>query len=115
MAPPRGGGEASLKEQKEAGLEQGDGDSSSGHEVGLMRPPALGGGDWEKADLGPPPPPLIRAMVAVEVVAMEPVTMGSRAGRLRNREERREGGTPAAPGPPSSMWPAAPSRVEMGN
>lgn len=46
MAPPRGGGEASLKEQKEAGLEQGDGDSSSGHEVGLMRPPLPpGGGD----------------------------------------------------------------------
>lgn len=117
MAPPRGGGEASLKEQKEAGLEQGEGDSSSGHEVGLMRPPLpLGGGDWEKAGLrAAPPPPLIRPMVAVEVVAIEPVTMGRRAGRLRNREERREGGTPAAPAPPSSMWPAAPSRVEMGN
>lgn len=118
MAPPRGGGEASLKEQKEAGLEQGDGDSSSGHEVGLMRPPLpLGGGDWGKAALRtapPPAPPLTRPMVAVEVVAMEPVTMGRRAGRLRKREVRSEGGTVAAPGPPSSMWPAAPSRVEMG-
>lgn len=44
MAPPRGGGEASLKEQKEAGLEQGDADSS-GHDVGLMRLLVPVGGD----------------------------------------------------------------------
>lgn len=114
MAPPRGGGEASLKEQKEAGLEQGDADSS-GHEVGLMRLLAPGGGDWEKTGLGPhPPPPLSRPMAGVEVVAMEPVTMGSRVGRLRKRDGRRDGGT-AAPGPPRSMCPAAPSRLEMDN
>lgn len=103
MAPPRGGGEASLKEQKEAGLEQGDADSS-GHEVGLMRLLAPGGGDWEKASLGPhPPPPLISPMAGVEVVAMEQVTMGRRVGRLRKRDGRREGGTAGPPCPPRSM------------
>lgn len=101
MAPPRGGGEASLKEQKEAGLEQGDADSS-GHEVGLMRLLAPWGGDWEKAGLGPHPP-LIRPIEAVEVVAIEPVTMGRRAGRLRNSDGRREVGRAVPPGPPSSM------------
>lgn len=107
MAPPRGGGEASLKEQKEAGLEQGDADSS-GHEVGLMRLLAPWGGDWEKGGLGPHPTPLLpmlltSPMAGVEAVAMEPVTMGRRVGRLRKREERREGGTAGPPGPPRSM------------
>lgn len=103
MVPPRGGGEASLKEQKEAGLEQGDADSS-GHEVGLMRLLALGGGDWENEVLEPHPPPLLTSpMVGVEAVAMEPVTMGTRVGRLRKREGRREGGTVEPPGPPRSM------------
>lgn len=104
MAPPRGGGEASLKEQKEAGLEQGDADSS-GHEVGLMRLLAPGGGDWEKESLGPPippPPPLTSPMAGVEAVAMEPVTMGRRVERFRKREGRREGGTAGPPGPPRS-------------
>lgn len=105
MAPPRGGGEASLKEQKEAGLEQGEADSS-GHEVGLMRSLAPGGGDWEKDGRGPHPPPLLlltSPMVGVEVVTMEPVTMGRRVGRLRKREGRREAGTVGPPGPPRSM------------
>lgn len=105
MAPPRGGGEASLKEQKEAGLEQGDADSS-GHEVGLMRllPPV--GGDWEKGGLGPhtpPPLPLTVPMAGAEAVPMEPETMGRRAGRLRKSDERREGGTAGPPGPPRRM------------
>lgn len=104
MAPPKGGGEASLKEQKEAGLEQGDADSS-GHEVGLMRSLAPGGGDWEKEGRGPhiPPTLLTSPMAGVEVVAMEPVTMGRRVGRLRKSEGRREGGTAGPPGPPRSM------------
>lgn len=98
MAPPRGGGEASLKEQKEAGLEQGDADSS-GHEVGLMRLLVPAGGDWEKEALGPQPL-LTSPMAGVEAVAMEPVTMGRRVGRLRKRDWRREAGPP---GPPRSM------------
>lgn len=105
MAPPRGGGEASLKEQKEAGLEHGDTDSS-GQEVGLMRLPAPGGGDWQKVGLGMQPPlplPLTSPMAGVEAVAMEPVTMGRRVGRLRKRDGRREGGTAVPPGPPRSM------------
>lgn len=103
MAPPKGGGEASLKEQKEAGLEQGDADSS-GHEVGLMRLLVPGSGDWEKDGLGPHPTPLLTSPIAgVEAVAMEPVTMGRRVGRLRKREGRREGGTAGPPGPPRSM------------
>lgn len=109
MVPPRGGGEASLKEQKEAGLEQGDTDSS-GHEVGLIRLLTPGGGDWEKEVLEPHPPPLLppppaltSPMVGVEAVAMEHVTMGRRVGRLRKREGRREGGTLGPPGPPRSM------------
>lgn len=88
------------------GLEHGDTDSS-GHEVGLMRLPAPGGGDWEKAGLGAhlPPllPPLTNPMEGVEAVTMEPVTMGRRVGRLRKREGRREGGTAVPPGPPRSM------------
>ena len=102
MAPPRGGGEASLNEQKEAGLEQGDADSS-GHEVGLMRSLAPGGGDWEKGGLGPHPLPLTSPMAGVEGVAMEPVTMGRRPGWLRKRDGRRDGGTAGPPGPPRSM------------
>lgn len=113
MAPPSGGGEASLKEQKEAGLEQGEADSS-GHEVGLMRSPAPGCGDWEKEGLGTPPALLLTSpREGVEAVTMELVTMGRRVGRLRNREERRDGGTPD---PPSSMlWTALPSRLGMGS
>lgn len=95
MAPPRGGGEASLKEQKEAGLEHGEADSS-GHEVGLMRLLAPEVGDWEKVALGP----LTSPMAGVEAVAMEQVTMGRRVGRLRKRDWRREA---APPGPPRSM------------
>lgn len=103
MAPPRGGGEASLKEQKEAGLEQGDADSS-GQEVGLMRSLAPGGGVWEKEGLGPQAPaPLTSPMAGVEAVAKEPVTMGRRVGRLRKRDWRRDGGTAGPPGPPRSM------------
>lgn len=106
MAPPRGGGEASLKEQKEAGLEQGDADSS-GQEVGLMRLLVPAGGDWEKVALGmhPLPTPLLLTspMAGVEVVAMEPVTIGRRVGRLRKIEGRREWGTPGPPCPPRSM------------
>lgn len=106
MVPPRGGGEASLKEQKEAGLEHGDADSS-GHEVGLIRSLAPGGGDWENEVLEPhaapvlPLPPLLLTSpnAGAEAVAMEPVTMGTSVGRLRKREGRREGGPP---GPPRS-------------
>lgn len=105
MAPPRGGGEASLKEQKDAGLEQGEADSS-GHEVGLMRLLAPGGGDRVKEGLRPHPPPMLpplpSPMAGVEAVAMELVTMGRRVGRLRKREGRREEGT-GPPGPPRSM------------
>lgn len=103
MAPPRGGGEASLKEQKEAGLEQGDGDSSW-HDVGLMASLAPGGGDWQKESRGRhPPTPLTSPIAGVEGVAMEPVTMGRRVGRLRKKEGRREWGTVGHPGPPRSM------------
>lgn len=105
MVPPKVGGEASLKEQKEAGLEQGDTDSS-GHRVGLMRLLVPVGGDWQKEGLRPHPLPallLTNPMVGVEVVAMEPVTMGRRPGRLRKREGRREGETAAPPGPPRRM------------
>lgn len=104
MVPPSGGGEASLNEQKEAGLEQGDADSS-GHEVGLMRLLVPAEGDWEKEGLGPHTPPLLLTspMTVVDVVAIEPVTMGRRVGRLRKREGRREEGTEAPPGPPRSM------------
>ena len=42
-------------------------------------------------------------MEGVEPVAMEPVTMGRRVGRLRKREGRRDGGTAGPPGPPRSM------------
>lgn len=111
MVPPRGGGEASLKEQKEAGLEHGDTDSS-GQEVGLIRWPwAPAEGDWVKHGLGPPmtTPPLLTRPMGEEVEAMEPVTIGRRVGRLRNREGRREEGPP---GPPRSMWAAPPSRLE---
>lgn len=105
MAPPRGGGEASLKEQNEAGLEQGDAESSW-HEVGLMRSLAPGGGEWENGGLGPHPlllPPLTSPMACVVADAMEPVTMGRRVGRLRKRDWRREAGTAGPPGPPRSM------------
>ena len=103
MAPPKGGGEASLKEQNEAGLEQGDADSS-GHEVGLMRLLVPAGEDWQKEGLTPHPPLLLTSPMAggVEIVAMEQVTMGRRPGRLRKREERREEGTAGPPGPPRS-------------
>lgn len=100
IAPPRGGGEASLKEQKEAGLEQGD---SSGQEVGLMRSPAPWSCDWEKEGLRTPPPLLIMPMAGVDAVTMEPVTMGRSVGRLRKREGRREEGTAGPPGPPRSI------------
>lgn len=93
-----GGGEASLKEQKEAGLEQGDADSS-GHEDGLMRSPAPGGGgEWQKESLGP-----IGPAAGVEGVAMELVAMGRRVGRFRKREGRREWGMAGHPGPPRNM------------
>ena len=112
MAPPSGGGDASLKEQKEAGLEQGEADSS-GHEVGLMRSPAPVGGDWQKEGRGTQPPPL--PLPTNPRAGVEPVTIGRRPGRLRNREGRREAGTAGPPGPPRSMWPGAPSRPEMGS
>lgn len=102
MAPPRGGGEASLKEQKEAGLEHGDADSS-GHEVGLMRLLVPAEGDWVKEGRGPHTPLLLTSPMVVDAVAMDPVTMGRRVGRLRNREGRREEGTEGPPGPPRSM------------
>lgn len=105
MVPPSGGGEASLNEQKEAGLEQGDTDSS-GHEVGLMRLLVPAEGDWENEGLGPHTPPLLlltSPMTVVDVVAIEPVTMGRRVGRLRKREGRREEGTEGPPGPLRSM------------
>lgn len=104
MAPPSGGGEASLKEQKEAGLEHGDADSS-GQEAGLRRSLVPGGGVWEeKGGRWPHPPaaapaPLTRPMAGEEAVAMEPVTMGRRVGRFRKREGRSEGGPPG----PSNM------------
>lgn len=102
MAPPRGGGEASLKEEKEAGLEQGD---CSGHEVALTRLLAPGGGDCEKMGLGPPLLllSLTSPMAGVEAVTMEPVTMGRRVGRFRKRDGRRDGGTAITPGPPRNM------------
>lgn len=107
MAPPRGGGEASLNEQKEAGLEQGDADSS-GQEVGLKRSLAPGGGVWERVvGLRPDKPPLLlpltNPMAGDVAVAMEPAAMGRRVGRLRKREGRREAGTEGPPGPPRSM------------
>lgn len=104
MVPPKVGGEASLKEQKEAGLEQGDTDSSW-HKLGLMRLLVPVGGDWQKEGLRPHPLPallLTNPMVGVEVVAME-VTIGRRPGRLRKREGRREEETVGPPGPPRRM------------
>lgn len=90
MAPPRGAGEeASLKEQKEAGLEQGEAEQ----EAGLMRLP-LGGGEARLGLINPRP-----ALVAI----------GRRVGRLRKREVRRL--PPWHPAPPSSICPA-PSRAE---
>lgn len=102
MAPPRGGGEASLKVEKEAGLEQGD---CSGHEFALMRLLTPGGGDCEKMGLGPPLLllSLISPMAGVEAVTMEPATIGRRVGQFRNRDVRREGGTAVPPGPPRNM------------
>lgn len=101
MVPPKGGEGASLKEQKEAGLEQG---VSSGHEVGLMRLPAPGEGAWWKVGLGAPLLLLLSSpMAGEETVAMEPVTIGRKAGWLRKRDGRSEVGTVAPPDPPRSM------------
>lgn len=98
IAPPRGGGEASLKEQNEPGLEQGE---SSGHEGGPRRWAAPAGGDWAKASRGAPPTgPLTSPIAGGDAVAMEieHVAMGRRVGRLRKSEGRIEAGSP--PGPP---------------
>lgn len=101
MVPPKGGDGASLKEQKEVGLEQG---VSSGQEVGLMRLLAPGEGAWGKAGLGAPLLlPLNSPMAGEETVAMEPVTIGRKAGWLRKRDGRSDVGTPAPPDPPRSM------------
>lgn len=88
MAPPSGGGEASLKEQKEAGLEQGDTDSS-GQEVGLMRLLVPLGEDWQYEGLGPQ----LTSPMGMDEVGVEQVTIGRRPGRFRKREGRREAGT----------------------
>lgn len=101
MVPPKGGDGASLKEQKEVGLEQG---VSSGHEVGLMRLLAPGEESWEKVGLRVPLLlPLNSPMADEETVAMEPVTMGRKAGWLRKRDGRSEVGMVAPPDPPRSM------------
>lgn len=92
MAPPRGGGEASLKEQKEAGLEQGEGES--GQESVLIRPLAPGGGLWDSSGLGPPAP-------SIPMLGAEPVAMANRGGRLRKREGWSP--PPGTPDPPMSM------------
>lgn len=101
MVPPKGGDGASLKEQKEVGLEQG---VSSGHEVGLMRLLVSGEEAWGKAGLRAPLLlPLNIPMAGEETVAMEPVTMGRKAGWLRKRDGRSEEGTVGPPDPPRSM------------
>lgn len=101
MVPPKGGDGASLKEQKEVGLEQG---VSSGPEVGLTRLLAPGEEAWGKGGLGAPLRlPLNSPMAGGETVAMEPVTIGRKAGWLRKRDGRSEVGTVAPPGPPRSM------------
>lgn len=76
IAPPRGGGEASPNEQKEAGLEQGEME----HESGLAPLPP-----WDGEALGW----LTRPMPA-------PVARGSKVGRFRKRDWRSP-----APGPPA--------------
>lgn len=91
IAPPRGGGEASPNEQKEAGLEQGEME----HESGLA-PLAPGGGEA----LGVPTRPM-PALLA----------KGSKVGRFRKRDWRRP--APGPPAPPRNIWPL-PSRAEMG-
>lgn len=104
MVPPKGGDGASLKEQKEAGLEQG---VSSGPEVGLMRLLAPEEDAWGKEGLRAPLLLLLNSpMAGEETVAMEPVTIGRKAGWLRKRDGRSEGGTVgtvAPPEPPRSM------------
>lgn len=101
MVPPKDGDGASLKEQKEAGLEQG---VSSGHEVGLMRLLAPGDEDWEKVGRGALLLlPLNSPIAGEETVAMEPVTIGRKAGWLRKRDGRSAVGTVAPPGPLRSM------------
>ena len=98
-----GGGEDSLNEQKEAGLEHRETESSGqGAEPGVSPRPGLGpgGGAGEREGLRPHPPllppPLTRPRagleaVAMELVTMEPAAMGMRPGRLRKREWWREG------------------------
>lgn len=76
MAPPRGGGEASPKEQKEAGLEQGETEQESG-----LVPLAPGGGEARGVPTRPMPALLAR---------------GSKVGRFRKRD-----GRSPAPGPPA--------------
>lgn len=91
IAPPRGGGEASPNEQKEAGLEQGE----TEHESGLA-PLTPGGGEA----LGWPTTPM-PALLA----------RGSKVGRFRKRDWRSP--APGHPAPPRNIWPL-PSRAEMG-
>lgn len=89
MVPPRGAGEeASLKEQKEAGLEQGEAEQEAG-----LTPLPLGGGETRLALINP----------------MAPAGIGSRVGRFRKREGRRP--PPWPPAPPSSICPLL-SRAE---
>ena len=100
MVPSMGGGEDSLNEQKEAGLEHRETESSGqGAEPGASPRPGPGGGAGERGGLRPHPPPLPPPLtnprlgleaVAVELVTIELVAMGMRPGRLRKREWWRE-------------------------
>lgn len=100
MAPPSGGGEeASLKEQKEAGLEHGEAEQDA-----TLTPLPLGGGEDAAR------PALTNPMPAAAAAAAALADIGSRVGRLRKRDWRRP--PPWPPAPPSSIWWLALSRAE---
>lgn len=80
IAPPRGGGEASLKEQYEAGLEHIEAEQESGLMWLALE------GEHARAALANP----------------VPVAMDNKVGRLRKREEHSP--TPGAVAPPRNIW-----------
>ncbi|KAG7325579.1 hypothetical protein KOW79_010504 [Hemibagrus wyckioides] len=81
IAPPRGGGEASLKEQYEAGLEHREAEQESGLMWLALE------GEHARAALANP--------------VLVPVAMDNKVGRLRKREEHSP--TPGAVAPPRNI------------